>query len=304
MAQNNSLTKSLKKHYVHILMLLPGLIVVLLFCYGPMYGVLIAFKDYKMTKGILGSDWVGLKYFMQMFKRPQFINVLWNTIIISFSKLLFGFPVPVIFALLLNEIKGMKFKKVIQTVSYLPHFVSWVVLGGIFINLLSLTGPVNEIRQLIGLEPIIYMAREEHFRSILIITSIWKSFGWGSIIYFAALSGVDPSLYEAATIDGANRFQKAWYISIPCISSVVIIMLILNMGNILNAGFDQVFNMYNPSVYSVSDIIDTYVYRVGLEKMQYSFSTAVNLFKSIIALGMVLTVNRIAKFVDEEHTLW
>lgn len=296
--------KNLNKHKVHILMLLPGLIVLILFYYGPMYGILIAFKDFKISKGIFASPWVGFKYFELIFNRPQFYNVLRNTLIISISKLIIGFPIPILFALLLNEIQAVKFKKVIQTVSYLPYFVSWVVLGGIFINIFGLNGPVNAIRMLFGFKPIVFMAKQEYFRGILIITHIWKGFGWGSIIYFAALSGVNPALYEAATIDGAGRFKKALYISIPSISSVIIIMLILSMGNILNAGFDQIFNMYNTSVYSVADIIDTYVYRIGLEKMQYSYSTAVNLFKSLVALFMIISVNKIAKKVDSQHTLW
>lgn len=301
----DTLTKRLVTYKALYIMLLPGLIILIVFRYFPMYGILLAFKDYNLREGILGSQWVGMKYFEQMFRTPQFFSVFRNTMIISFSNFIVQFPVPIIFALLLMEVQHLRYKKFVQTVSYLPHFISWVVLGGIFIQIFSLDGIVNGARELMGLEPIIFMADPKYFRKIIVGTYVWKTFGWSSVIYFAALAGIDPSLYEAATIDGANRFQKAKYISLPCISGTIVILLILNVGKILGLGFDQIFNMYNASVYQVADIIDTYVYRKGLEGMNYSYGTAVNLFKSIISMTMIVVTNKLArKITNGEQGLW
>lgn len=305
MTAKTSLTKRLYDYRILFLMLLPGLIILLVFKYAPMYGILLAFKKYNIRAGILGSEWVGLKYFQQMFRTPQFLQVFRNTMIISASNYLVQLPVPIIFALLLNEVKGVRYKKWIQTVSYLPHFISWVVLGGIFIQIFSLDGIVNGFRGLFGLEPIIYMADPKYFRKIIVGTYVWKTFGWSSVIYFAALAGIDPSLYEAATIDGASRFQKALYISLPSIAGTIVVLSILNLGKILGVGFDQVFNMYNSSVYQVADIIDTYVYRQGLEGFNYSYGTAVNLFKSIISMVLIVSTNTVAKkLTNGEQGLW
>ncbi|MDF2926335.1 MAG: sugar transporter permease [Paenibacillaceae bacterium] len=293
------------EHRTLLLMLVPGLAYFFIFHYMPIYGVLIAFKDFKITQGIMGSDWAGFKYFAQAFEDERFYAVLGNTVLISFYKLLFGFPAPILFALLLNEVTRSRFKKVVQTVSYLPYFVSWVVLGGIIINFFSLDGPMNWLLQIMGFEPVLMLGDDRYFRSVLIITDIFQSFGWGSIIYFAAISGIDPQLYEASVMDGSNRLQRAVYITLPMLLPVIIIMLILKMAHILDAGFDQIFNLYNPSVYNVADIIDTYVYRKGLTEMQYSYSTAIGLFKSAVALILVFSTNYIARVLGgKDHTLW
>ncbi len=280
------------RHRALMLMFLPGFAFILLFNYGPIYGVQIAFKDYNISKGIWGSDWVGLKHFVSFFTVPDNLRLLKNTIVISVLKLVFSFPMPIILAIMINEVGNRSFKRVVQTISYLPHFISWVIIAGIVTAVLSpSTGLVNVIIRALGGRPIYFMTNSTWFRPVLVISNIWKEIGWSSVIYLAALSGVDPQLYEAAMIDGSTRMQRVRYITLPSILSVVAIILILSMANILNAGFDQVFNMYNPSVYGVSDIIDTYVYRVGLGQMQFSFTTAMGLFKSLVGLVMVVIVN-------------
>ncbi|OXS61892.1 protein lplB [Cohnella sp. CIP 111063] len=293
-------------HYrVLYVMMLPGIAYFILFHYVPMYGVTLAFKNFLFMEGISGSPWVGLKHFEKAFSDPYFFQIIRNTLLISLYKLFFGFPVPILFALLLNEVTSLRFKKLVQTASYLPHFISWVVMSGIFIMVFSFDGPINELIKALGGDPVLFLADERYFRSILVITDIFKGFGWGSIIYFAAISGIDPQLYEAAIMDGAGRLQRALRITLPMLVPVIAIMLILNMSGILDAGFDQVFNMYNPSVYHVSDIIDTYVYRKGLVEMQYSYSSAVGLFKSAVALILILIVNRIVRTIGgKEYALW
>jgi putative aldouronate transport system permease protein len=280
------------RHRTLMLMFLPGFAFILLFNYGPIYGVQIAFKDFNISKGIWGSDWVGLKHFISFFTVPDNLRLLKNTVIISVLKLVFSFPAPIILAIMINEIGNRSFKRVVQTISYLPHFISWVIIAGIVTAVLSpSTGVINIIMKALGGRPIYFMTNSTWFRPVLVITNIWKEIGWSSVIYLAALSGVDPQLYEAAMIDGSSRMQRVRHITLPSILSVVAIILILSMANILNAGFDQVFNMYNPSVYGVSDIIDTYVYRVGIGQMQFSFTTAMGLFKSLVGLVMVVIVN-------------
>ncbi|WP_135548018.1 ABC transporter permease [Paenibacillus cymbidii] len=288
-----------------LLMLVPGMLYFLLFHYLPMYGVVVAFKDFKITQGILGSGWSGFKQFDRAFADPHFYVVIRNTVLISFYKLLFGFPAPIVFALLLNEVAWARFKKVVQTVSYLPHFISWIVLGGIVISFFSFDGPVNWVIRQFGGDPVLMLADERYFRSVLVATDIFQSFGWGSIIYFAAIAGIDHQLYEAAIIDGAGRLRRALSITLPMLAPVIVIMLILRMSHILDAGFDQIFNLYNPKVYDVSDIIDTYAYRKGLTEMEYSYSTAIGLFKSAVALALVVATNYAVKWIGgKEHTLW
>ncbi|WP_274365168.1 ABC transporter permease [Paenibacillus thermotolerans] len=297
--------KRWKRYRSLLIMLIPGMLYYVIFHYLPMYGVVLAFKDFKITQGILGSPWVGLHWFEKVFSDSYFFTVLKNTMIISLYKLIFGFPVPILFALLLGEISNVKFKKAVQTVSYLPHFISWVVLAGIFFTIFSMEGPINMILGWFDVNPMLFLADDRYFRSILVLTSIYQGFGWGSIIYFAAISNIDPQLYEAAVIDGAGRFKRMFYISIPMLVPVIAIMLILSMSGILDAGFDQIFNMYNPRVMNVSDIIDTYVYRRGLVEMDYSYATAVGLFKAVVALILILTVNRIVKWIGgKDHALW
>jgi len=286
-------------------MFLPVVLCLGIFCYAPMYGIVIAFKDYRIIDGIMGSPWVGLKHFQSLFTAPSFRQVFGNTIKISFLRMLFGFPAPIILSLLLNEIKNVHYKKIVQTVSYLPHFLSWVILSGIFINFLSpTTGFVNQVISYYGGKPIYFVADIDYFVPMLIVTGIWKGVGWGTIIYLAAISNINPELYEAAIVDGANRFKRIIHITLPGIAPVVSVMFILNSSNLINAGFDQIFNFYNEAVYRVSDIIDTYVYRRGIQQAQYSFSTAVGLFKNIISFSLVLTTNLIVKRVNKEGGIW
>ncbi|HHW30561.1 MAG TPA: sugar ABC transporter permease [Clostridiaceae bacterium] len=294
-----------KMRYYYLL-LLPVLVYFILFHYIPMYGITLAFKDYSFSLGILKSPWAGFKYFDRLFSSPTFHEVVRNTVIISFYKIVISFPVPIIFALLLNEIYHKKIKRAVQTISYLPHFISWVILSGIIMEVLSpARGVVNYIITLFGGDPIHFLAEPKYFRSVLVITHIWQTMGWNSIVYLAAISSISTEQFDSAYIDGANRFQIIRYITIPSIASVITVLFILGLGNILNAGFDQIINLYNPVVYNVADILDTYVYRVGLVNFEYSYSTAANLFKNAIGFAFVLTANFIARHIGEgENALW
>ncbi|WP_133581415.1 ABC transporter permease [Aureibacillus halotolerans] len=292
-----------KNKYLTIL-LLPTLLFFALFHYGPLYGLQIAFKEYNFFDGIWGSAWVGMQHFERLFEMQSFWEVFRNTIIISFYKFLFGFPAPIIFALLLNELRHAIFKRVVQTISYFPHFVSWVILAGIFTVFLSPSmGPINIVLKAIGLDPIYFLADTSWFRTVLVSTEVWKDLGWGTIIYLAALSGVNTELYEVAKVDGANRFQRVWHVTLPALVPVITIMMVLSIGKLINDDFDQVFNLYNPAVYSVGDVLSTYTYRQGLVEMQYSFATAVGLFKNLIALVMVLSANWVANRLNN-YGLW
>lgn len=289
--------------YVY-LFLLPAIIWFLTFCYYPMYGALLAFKDFRYNLGILGSPWVGFRYFEYFLSDFKFYEVLRNTLAISFLKLLFGFPAPIVLALMLNEIRCVRFKKVIQTISYLPHFVSWVVVVTLLQKILSPNaGLINDIRYQMGLEPIFFMGIKPLFLPLVIISSIWKGVGWGSIIYLAALSNIDPNLYEAAEIDGAGRWRMMFNITIPSIVPTIAILLIMNLSGILNAGFDQIYLMQTPSTISVSEILDTYVLKLGLLDGQFSYSTAVGLFRSVVSMVLIVTVNSISKRISEV-SLW
>lgn len=294
------------KHWQLVLMFLPVIFAMITFHYIPMYGIVIAFKDFKLSKGIMGSNWVGLLQFQKLLKIPSFLEVFRNTVWISALKILFGFPAPILLALLINEIRNIQFKKVIQTVSYLPHFLSWVVLGGIFKQFLSpSTGFVNQIIMMLGGNSIYFLADPSVFVGTLIVTDIWKGVGWGTIIYLACIAGISPELYEAARVDGANRLQRVLHITLPGLIPVISIQFILNAGNLVNAGFDQIFNLYNENVYRVADIIDTYVYRRGLIDQQYSFSAAVGLFKNIISFALVLFTNVVVKKLNGgEGGIW
>lgn len=287
-----------------LILLLPALVYYIIFHYIPMYGVIIAFKDYKFSKGIMGSVWVGLEHFRRLFGMESFWQVFRNTIIIGIWKFFWGFPAPVIFALFLNELTQVRFKKTVQTISYLPHFVSWVVLGGILMQLLSpSTGPVNTVLKQLGMDPVYFLADPKWFRTVLVVSHVWKSIGWGSIVYIAALTSVDQEIYEAAMIDGANRFQRMFKITIPEITPVITIMLIMAVGHLINDDFDQVFNLYNSAVYSVGDVISTYTYRSGLVDMEYSFATAVGLFKNVISVVLVVGANMVCKRINE-YGIW
>lgn len=277
-----------------------------LFCYKPMYGIIIAFKDYKPRRGIMGSEWVGWANFKRMFNYANFGQLMYNTLFISLLKLVVGMFCTLALALLFNELRNLRFKRVVQSVSYLPHFISWVILGGLIRELFSPTrGVVNEVIKAFGGEPIYFLANPNYFVFVLILTYIWQSVGWGTIIYLAAIASIDQEQYESAVIDGASRFQRAIYITVPCIMPTVATVLVLNLGGVLNAGFDQIFNLYNENVYAVADILDTYVYRVGLIKFDYSYSAAIGLFKNVIGIILVVGSNLVIKKMTRgEYKIW
>ncbi len=290
-----------KCRYLYLLVL-PALIWYAFFCYGPLYGLQLAFKDYRMIDGIWNSPWIGFEHFKTMFfGANNFGQIMSNTIIISLYQIIFGFPAPIILALLFNEIRFPRFKRTVQVITYLPHFMSWVVLTSLFLTVLSpSTGAVNWFLGLFGIKPIYFMGDRSWFRFTLVTTAIWKEVGWSCIIYLAALTAIDPSLYEAATVDGANRFKQLLFITLPSLLPTISIMLVLRMGGILNAGFDQIINMYSPNVYSVADVLDTYTYRIGMVNIQYGLSTAVGLFKNIFAFACVLLTNKAVKMMGQD----
>lgn len=293
--------KAIKKYHNYYLMLLPGLVFVILFLYLPIFYNFIAFKNYKIFMGPFGSPWNGFDNFIKLFSTPDFIRILKNTFALCFWKILIGFPIPILLALLLNEVRNRFFKRAVQTIVYLPHFISWVIIASLASTLLAPTdGALNLLLGKFGIDPIFFMGDSEYFRGVLVVTDIWKEMGWSAIIYLAALSGVPVDLYEAATVDGASKFQKMRYVTFPCILPTIVIMLLLRIGGILNSNFEQVFTMYNSSVYDVADIIDTYVYRVGIIQVQYGFSAAAGLFKSIISFVMVVTCNWLSKKAGQE----
>jgi len=285
-------------------MILPIVAYYLIFHYGPMYGLQIAFKKYTPGAGIWGSPWVGFKHFTSFFNSYYFWRLLRNTFLINFYELIFSFPIPIILALLLNEIKLKNFKKVSQTFMYLPHFISWVVLGGILTNFLSMNdGLINMlIEYLIG-KKINFLGSAEWFRTVIIGSNIWKEAGWGTIIYLAGLSAINPEYYEAATVDGANRYQKLWYITIPGLANTIIVMLILAVGGIMNNGFEQIYLFQNGLNLSVSEVFETYTYRIGIVGGRYSYSTAVGLFKSVIAAIMLFSANYAANKIRGDSLL-
>lgn len=300
---NRKLITFHRTKYLFLLMV-PGLLFYLVFRYFPMYGVTLAFKDFVARDGILGSPWVGLKYFRQLFTYSGVFRVLLNTLKISGLRILLGFPAPIILALMLNEIRRGGFKRVTQTISYLPHFLSWVVIAGMIKQVLSpSSGLVGFLYSFFDAVPPLILADPEGFIAVLIISGIWKGIGWGTIVYLAAITGINSELYEAAIIDGAGRFRLIWNITLPSISGVIVILFILRVGNILEGGFDQIFNLYNPAVYETADIIDTYVFRIGLEGMQFSFATAVGLTKNVVGFALLLLTNRFVKSFSE-NTLW
>lgn len=277
------------------LMLVPSIALVLVYSYGPMVGLVMAFQRYIPARGISGSQWVGMRNFNFIFNLPDFYQILWNTTFIAFMKIATGLFVPVVIALLLNEIGREWYKRVIQTLVYLPHFLSWTILGGILIDLLSpSSGIINQFLRVLGFEPIYFLGDARWFPYVLVISHIWKEFGFSTIIYLAALTSISPALYEAAVVDGAGHLQKAWYITLPGMRAIIILLATLSLGQILNAGFEQVFNLYSPQVYQTGDIIDTFVYRMGLIEAQYSPATAIGLFKSVVSLVFMTTTYYLA----------
>jgi putative aldouronate transport system permease protein len=280
--------KNKKNEWAYRIMVIPGLVFLFFFSYVPMFGIVVAFQKFTPVAGLFRSKFIGLENFKYMFELPDVGQVFFNTVLIACCKIILGLIVPVIFALVLNETNNILFKRFVQTIIYLPNFLSWVILGTIFKQMLSLNGVINQMLPALGLDPVQFLASGNWSRVILIITDVWKGFGFGTIIYLAAILAISPNLYEAAIIDGANRFQRILSITIPCMAPTIVLMGTLGLGGVLNAGFDQVFNMYNSLVYSHVDIIDTYVYRIGLFSMQYGLSTAVGLLKSIISSILIV----------------
>ncbi|GGD50889.1 ABC transporter permease [Paenibacillus nasutitermitis] len=301
---SNSIRVTLRKNKLYYALILPGLLYFIIFHYVPLYGIIIAFKDvapFDGLRGIFSSEWVGLKHFRTFMGSYYFWDILGNTIIISFYRLLFGFPAPIILALLMNEVRVAAFKKFVQTISYLPHFISMVVMAGLITTVFALDGGIlNGLLQKLGVDPVYFLGDTNYFRSVLVTTGIWKEVGWGTIIYLAAITGIDPQQYEAAVIDGASKIKQIWHITLPGMMFVIVIMFIFAVGGLLNAGFEQIFLLYSPPVYKVADIIDTYVYRKGMVEMQYSFATAVAIFKSAIAMVLLLGTNYLAKKLNQE----
>ncbi len=276
-------------------MLLPSLVYVLIFNYLPMAGLAMAFQDYSLTRGIFGSKWVGLKNFQDFFGGIYFSRTLGNTLILSLLDLLICFPAPIILALMLNEVQTMRYKKVIQTVSYIPHFISMVVAAGLIKEFTNSTGVIANIVSALGGTPKSYISLPQYFRSIFTVSQVWQTIGFNSIIFLAALSGIDQELYDAAKIDGANRMQQMWHVTLPGIASTIIIMLILRCGAIMNVNFEKVLLLYSPSTYETADVISTYVYRIGIVKQKIGYSTAVGLFNSVVSLALVLTANKLSR---------
>ncbi len=273
---------------LHI-MILPAAILVLIYSYGPMLGVYIAFQRFIPAKGMFGSHWVGLKNFIDLYHMPDFSHVIFNTVFMAFFKMLGGIVVPVFFALLLNEVKNAKFKRSFQTLIYLPNFLSWVIMAAILADILSPSdGIINRIIMGMGVKPVYFLGSSNWFPFTMIVSDIWKGFGFGTVVYLAALTGIDPELYEAAIVDGAGRWRQTLSITLPGLKGIIVLMAVLSLGNILNAGFDQIFNLYSPQVYSTGDILDTMVYRLGIEQAQFSIATAVGLFKSLVSLVFVV----------------
>lgn len=292
--------KRLRQLPLHI-MLIPAVILVAIYSYGSMVGVVIAFQKFVPSNGLFGSPWVGLANFKTLFTMPNIWDVIRNTISISIFKMVGGVIVPVTFALMLNEVAKLSIKRTIQTMVYLPHFMSWIILSGIMIDILSpSSGIVNILITKLGFQPVFFLGSQKLFPATMVVTDIWKGFGFGSVLYLAALTSIDPALYESAKIDGANRWKQTWHITMPGILSTVILMTVLSLANILNGGFDQIYNMYSPAVYATGDILDTFVFRLGIERAQYALSTAAGLFKSAVSFIFIVAsyylADRVAKY--------
>jgi len=288
-----NLKKRFKREWQMHLMLLPGILLIFIFSYIPLYGLVIAFEDYNPGRGF-SSPWVGLKNFQFLFSQPNFVRTIWNSLYIAVFKMLGGISVSVLFALLLNEIGNKILKRIFQTLIYIPNFLSWIILAGILTDLLAADGLVNQTLQAFGLNPVNFLGSPSVFPWTMIISDIWKGFGFGTVVYLAALTSIDPELYEAARIDGGGKLAQTRFITLPMLAPTIVLMLVLSLGSVLNAGFDQIYNLYAPVVYDTGDIIDTYVYRLGITQAQYSVGTAVGLFKSVISMILVVASYKLA----------
>ncbi|HGP9193367.1 TPA: ABC transporter permease [Streptococcus pneumoniae] len=290
----------IQKYWILYLMMIPATVLLILFTYGPMYGIIMAFQDFTVFKGYTGSPFVGLKHFQRLFSDPLFYRLFKNTFMVGVLDFLFSFPAPLIFALILNEVRKVRFKSVVQSISYLPHFIPLVVMVGIIFELFGSYGIINSLLSSLGMEPISFFTKSEWFLPLYIGSGVWKTIGWGSIIYMGALTNIDSTLYEAADMDGANRWHKMWHVTLPSLRPTVVTLFILNAGGIMQVGFEKVFLMSSPATYEVSDVLSTYVYRQGILNSDFSYSTAVGLFNNIVALLFVLLANKIAKKLGEE----
>lgn len=296
--------RHMQREWQVYLMLAPAIIWIVVFLYKPMYGLQIAFKDYSVFKGIVGSPWVGFEHFETLFGNDQFIRAIGNTLTISSLSLLIGFPVPILLALMFNEILNPKFKRTAQTIVYLPHFISTVIVAGMVITAFSpSSGVVNLLLGMIGIDPIYFLTKPEWFKPIFIGSSIWQESGFSSIVFLAAMAGVNPSLYESAVVDGASRWQMMWKITIPCILPTVLIMLIIKIGNLLEVGFEMIILLYQPATYETADVISTFIYRQGLQAGQYDLAAAAGLFNAVVAFILVMTANTISKRYSKT-SLW
>lgn len=299
-----TLARDYRKHKYLYLMILPVVLYYIIFEYVPMYGALIAFKDYQIGSGFLGSSWVGFEHFTTFFNSYYFLRLLKNTLLINLYMLMFSFPAPIIFALLINEIIGSRFKRVVQTITYLPHFISTIVVCGMITQFLARDGFIVDMLVFFRMERTALLGHPEYFRTIYVISDIWQSVGWGSIIYLAAITGINPELYEASRMDGANKWKQTMHITLPGIIPVVVILFILKIGHMLDVGFDKIILLYNPNTYSTADVISTFVYRKGLgESNQFSYTTAVGLFRSVINFALLIAANRFSSRVSE-NSLW
>ena len=289
----------LKTQWQYHLMLLPAVILVFIFSYIPLYGIIIAFEKYNPGMGF-SSPWVGFQNFQYLFSQPTFVRTIRNTLFISIIKLFLGIIVPVFIAILLNEMVSEKLKRFYQTLVYIPNFLSWVIIAGVIADLLGNDGAFNNLLSALGLGTVDFLGNDKVFPWTMIVTDIWKGFGYGTVVYLASLTGIDPGLYESADIDGASRFQKIWHITVPLLKPIMILMLVLALGNVFNAGFDQIYNLYSPIVYEHGDIIDTYIYRLGIQQAQYSVAAAVGLFKSaiscVLVIGSYILADRLAGY--------
>lgn len=282
------------------LMLLPGIIYYVVFHYVPMAGVVIAFKDFDIFSGIFSSDWVGFKHFLNLFNSESFYRIFRNSLVISFYKLAVCFPIPIVVAIMLNEVRNRKYQRTLQTIVYLPYFLSWVVIAGIVTNLLSPSdGIINVLLKAMGEDTVNFLASKKWFRTVLVVSDLWHGMGWNTVIFLAALTNIDPQLYEAARLDGAGKLQQIWHITLPGLKSTIIVLLLMKIGNIMNNGFEQIYLLYNPNVYEVADVFETYVYRIGLVDTRYDFGTAVGLFKSCVSFIMLITANKLSKAFGE-----
>lgn len=293
-------TYFLTNRYLYLL-LVPCVVYFIVFNYVPMYGLVLAFKEFKFSKGIVGSAWVGLENFRYLFNLDAFYKVLRNSLTLSLLKLVIYFPIPIILTIALNEIPFIRFKRISQTMLYLPYFISWVVIGGILVNLLSPSwGIINSVIRTFGGEPVFFLGSAKYFRGIAIVSNIWKNVGWDTIIYLAAITAINPELYEAATVDGASRLQRIWHITLPGIKGTIMILLLLTIGNIMNNGFEQIFMLQNASNLAVSEVFETYTYRLGIINGRFSFATTVGLFSSVVGFTLLILANTVAKLTGEE----